>query len=319
VSKEQVMLHIEGLSKTYGSVAALVDVDLDIAAGQVVGLIGPNGAGKTTLVSIVAGLLTPDAGTVEVAGVDPRRGRAALGLAGQDLAVYPPLTVRENLVLFADLAGLRRRARSNSIEEVLHAVSLDDHADRPVRTLSGGEKRRVHTAISLVHNPQLLVLDEPTAGVDIETRARITRAVRARADNGTAVCYTTHYLPEIEEMADAVTMINEGRVIASGTVEQLLEAHDHAVLQIEFDGPAPTRTLPHPTLAEGTTLRVFTPVPAQALRDLLASLDYDEQARLRAIDIVRPSLESVFLSLTGGLDRLPPLQPKAEVAHVTAS
>src|SRR6516162_3474926 len=196
------MLRVRGLRKGYGSRLALAGVDLDVAAGAIVGLVGPNGAGKTTLVSIVAGLRHPDAGTVEVAGYDavaaPARVRPLIGLAPQDTGLYATLTVRDNLAYFAGLAGLRGRERRRSVDAVADALALCDLLDRRAGQLSGGERRRVHSAIALVHRPPLVLLDEPTTGADVETRAGILTMVRGLADAGSAVVYSTHYLHEIE-------------------------------------------------------------------------------------------------------------------------
>src|SRR5215218_8626812 len=176
------LLEIRSLAKSYGDVCALEDVDLDLAEGEILGLLGPNGAGKTTLISIVAGLWAPDRGTVRVGGIDvrsdPTGARALMGIAPQDLGVYLPLTVRNNLRFFGRMVGLRGRDLTGRVEEVADALELTGLFDRKAQQLSGGEQRRLHTAMALLHRAPLLLLDEPTAGVDVATRNRLLDLVR---------------------------------------------------------------------------------------------------------------------------------------------
>ncbi|HYU86306.1 MAG TPA: ABC transporter ATP-binding protein, partial [Kribbellaceae bacterium] len=192
------MLHIRGLCKAYGDLKALQGIDLDVRAGEIVALLGPNGAGKTTLVSIVAGLRKADSGTVEVDGLDALRRsaevRRRVGLAPQDLGVYPVVSVRQNLRLFGELAGVRRTDLKARVDEVAEALAITDLLDRKGGELSGGQKRRVHTAIALLHRPRLLLLDEATTGADVETRGHILELVKELAADGSAVLYSTHYL-----------------------------------------------------------------------------------------------------------------------------
>ncbi len=195
------MLHIAGLHKSYGAEPALRGVDLDVGEGEIVALLGPNGAGKTTLVSIVAGLRTADSGVVEVAGIDALRRskevRRLLGIAPQETGIYPVVSVRQNLTLFGELNGLRRRDCRQRADEVAEALALTDLLDRPAGRLSGGQKRRVHTAIAFMHRPRLLLLDEATTGADVETRAHILALVRRLSEEGCSVLYSTHYLAEV--------------------------------------------------------------------------------------------------------------------------
>ena len=225
---EPAMLHIEDLHKAYGATQALAGVDLEVPRGTILGLLGPNGAGKTSLVSIVAGLRRPDRGRVRVAGVDavgsPQRVRQLVGLAPQDTGVYPTLTVRANLRFFAGLAGMRRSEARTRADEVGAALGLEELFDRRGAQLSGGERRRLHTAIALVHRPALVLLDEPTTGADVRTRAQILGLVRSLADAGSAVVYSTHYLHEIEELDANVAFIDHGRIVARGTPRELVGA-----------------------------------------------------------------------------------------------
>lgn len=296
------MLEISGLVKSYGAVPALRGVDLRIEPGEVVGLLGPNGAGKTTLVSIVAGLRRPDAGSVRVLGVDaaaePRATRRYLGIAPQELGLYPLQSVRENLTYLGELAGLRRRVLTARVAEVAERLRLTDLLDRRVRTLSGGEKRRVHTAMALVHRPEVLILDEPTTGVDVGTRTDVLEAVRTLAAEGSAVCYATHYLAEVETLRATVAILDHGRLIARDDLDTLVDTYGHTVVVLAFEGRPPELTLPERVERTGDGLRITTDVPATTVARALQALG-DDEARLTGLEIVRPSLESVFLTLTG--------------------
>jgi ABC-type multidrug transport system ATPase subunit len=294
------MLHIEGLRKSYGEVVALSGVDLDVAAGEITSLLGPNGAGKTTIVSIVAGLRRADAGVVEVGGLDAlARGsdvRRHIGLAPQDLGIYPVVSVRRNLQLFGRLAGLGERELRSRIDDVAQALDITDLLDRQGGTLSGGQKRRLHTAIALLHRPKLLLLDEATTGADVETRGHILDLVRRLAAEGSAVLYSTHYLQEVEDLGASVVLLDEGRVIARGGVRELIAAHASAVVELTFAGRVPVLDAGGDVRVEGNRARLMTSDPAATLSTLMPRLP---AGVLDSVDIVRPNLEAVYLSLTG--------------------
>ncbi len=224
-------LALAGVVRRYRGAArpALDSVDLDLPEGCVLALLGPNGAGKSTLVSLAAGLSRPDDGSVRVLGSDPaaRTGttRRQIGVAPQEIGIYPQLTVTTNLRAFGELYGLRPRAARTRAAELLAPFALTDLADRPAGRLSGGEQRRLNAAIALVNRPRLAIFDEPTAGADPSTREHILQAVRDLAREGTAVVYTTHYLPEVERLDADVTLLEHGRVIARGRVEELIARH----------------------------------------------------------------------------------------------
>ncbi|WP_141203183.1 ABC transporter ATP-binding protein [Streptomyces griseorubiginosus] len=277
------MLVTKSLVKTYGRHRALDGFDLAVEPGEIVGLVGHNGAGKTTFVEIVTGLLRPDAGSVRVGPHDAlSEGRAArrlVGVAPQELALYGSVTVRENLRLLAGLAGLRGRRRDAGIARVLEELQLSAVADRPVGVLSGGQRRRVQAATAMVGSPPLLLLDEPTAGADPETRSALLAAVRARAEAGAAVVYTTHYLPELVDLDATLAIARAGRVIARGTQEELTR-HLPGELRVTFADPAEPE------------LRVPTRDPGADLAALLAS------GRTPAsVDVHRPSLDDLYHSL----------------------
>jgi ABC-2 type transport system ATP-binding protein len=295
-------LAAHGVRKSYGNHLVLEGIDLTVEPGEICGLLGPNGAGKTTFASIVAGLLRADAGQVTVDGHDvaddPGAVRRRLGYAPQKLGIYPLASVRENLVLFGELAGLRRGQLDQRIEQVGVALGLAPLLGRLAGLLSGGEQRRLHTAMALLHRPALVLLDEPTVAADVHTRATLLEFVRDLAAGGTAVCYSTHYLQEIEVLDATVALIAGGRIRARGSVRELVDAHGATFVELRFDGPAPTLdgALPGPPAAE--RLRLPTQYPAADTARVVAELG-PEASRLLGIEIVRPSLESVFIELTG--------------------
>jgi ABC-2 type transport system ATP-binding protein len=296
----EAVLRVEGLRKAYGEVVALRGVDLEVARGQIVSLLGPNGAGKTTLVSIVAGLRKADDGVVEVDGLDARKPsaqvRRRIGLAPQDLGIYPVVSVRNNLLLFGRLAGLGPRELRSRIDEVAAALDITELLDRLAGSLSGGQKRRVHTGIALLHRPRLLLLDEATTGADVETRGHILELVRQLAGEGSAVLYSTHYLQEVETLAATVALLDGGRLIASGPVNELINAHAEAVVELSFDGDVPPLAVHAKATVDGQRLRLPTSDPAATIAAVIPQVP---AGRLASVEIVRPSLEAVYLALTG--------------------
>src|SRR3954465_9223340 len=219
------MLTVKHLRKSFGTVLAVNDVSFSVTSGQIVGLLGPNGAGKTTTVSMVAGLLTPDGGDVLIAGqrlagdTDPAKRR--IGLVPQDLALYDELSARDNLRFFGALYTMTGRALDTAIERVLTLVGLADRARDAVKTFSGGMKRRLNLAAGLLHNPDILLLDEPTVGVDPQSRNAIFENLEVLKSRGKALLYTTHYMEEVERLADRIVIIDHGRAIADNTLDGL--------------------------------------------------------------------------------------------------
>ena len=288
------MLHVHGLTKTYRTIRALDGLDLTVVAGEVTGLIGHNGAGKTTLVEIIAGLVRPDDGTVQVADVDavrhPRAARALVGIAPQEQALYLPASARENLRMFAALRGLRPRAAAREIDELVAELALDDAVDRPVGLLSGGQRRRVQAASALLGHPPLLLLDEPTVGADPATRHALLAAVRRRAADGAAIVYTTHYLPELVDLDATLAVVRTGRVVARGTQRDLL-AGLPARLEIELADPVPPglHALGHVT---GRTLVIRTATPTRTLAALAAA-----GHELVSVDVHHADLDDLFAAL----------------------
>ncbi len=220
------LVAVEHVTKRYGTRTALADVSFAVGAGAITGLLGPNGAGKSTTLSILATLLTADAGRVTVSGhVLPGAGaaaRAELGLVPQRLAIYPTLTARENLAFFARMQGLRGRAARDAVADALALVALAGRADEPVAQFSGGMRRRLNLACGILHRPRVVLLDEPTVGVDPQSRERIFEAVESLARAGAAVLYSTHYMEEAERLCGDVILLDDGRVVAAGTPAALV-------------------------------------------------------------------------------------------------
>ena len=230
----QQVLTVQGLVKTYGRRRALAGFTLSVAAGEIVGLVGPNGAGKTTFVEVVAGLVRPEAGRVRVAGMDtlarPRAARALMGICPQETALYPAATVSEHLRLFGALAGLRRNALRNAVDEITERMDLTGVAGQPTGLLSGGQRKRTQAATALIAERPLLLLDEPTVGADPLTRTKLLNVVADRAKAGAAVVYATHYLPELAELGATVAVAKNGRIMARGTQDELSLERLHRVL-----------------------------------------------------------------------------------------
>ncbi len=299
------VLRIRGLRKAYGGVVAVDGLDLDLARGEVLGLLGHNGAGKTTLISSVAGLRRPDAGTITIDGVDLRRDpvavRRRLGLAPQETAIYPDATVHDNLRVFGALAGLRRRALRRAIEQTAPAFGLDALMHRRASVLSGGQRRRVHTAAAVLHRPPLLLLDEPTVGADVATRDALLELVGDLARDGAGVCYSTHYLPEVEQLGATVAVLHRGRLLARGTTNELVATHASSAVELAFDGDPPA--LPGATAHADGRLRVPADDPAATAAQLLSRLPAD--AHLTSLALVRDDLEGAYRALTADPTRHP--------------
>lgn len=304
------LVEASGLHKRFGSIQAVDDVSLHIATGETYGLLGPNGAGKTTTISILAGLLEPDDGTVTVGGtrIRPRStaGKQAIGLVPQDLAIYPDLTAEENLRFFASLYGMSAQQTKARVDEVLSVIGLADRRKDRISTYSGGMKRRLNIGIGLLHEPQLLVLDEPTVGVDPQSRNAILESVEALSGEGMAVLYTTHYMEEAERLCDRIGIIDSGKVIAEGTTQQLVATiGERERLRIEvsaqLDGlPERLRDLPGVGEAnyEDGHLVVLADDGGKQLPAILQQLAAGD-VQIGSIDVARPDLEAVFLHLTG--------------------
>ncbi|MBF6180499.1 ATP-binding cassette domain-containing protein [Nocardia otitidiscaviarum] len=315
-------VEISGLVKYYGKVRVLDGIDLEIPSGTVMGLLGPNGAGKTTTVRIVTTLLRPSAGTVKVAGVDalkePARVRTRLGLSGQYAAVDANLSGFENLRMVARLYGMSHRQAAGRASELLSALGLEFAAGRRAGTYSGGMARRLDLAGALVSRPPVVVLDEPTTGLDPRARLDMWRVIGDLVDDGTTVLLTTQYLEEADLLADRITVIDRGRVIARGSADELKTSIGGDKLTVTLatgQDPAPARKvlaevgIGEPTYDEGTDQVVV--VVSDGTRTMVEALRRLDDAGVHVVDasVHRPSLDDVFLSLTGTSAKQPAPRP----------
>jgi ABC-2 type transport system ATP-binding protein len=299
-------VEVSGLRKSFGDTTALDGVDLNVAAGTVFALLGPNGAGKTTAVNILSTLIGADSGTVRVAGFDPSHEAAAvrrvIGVTGQFSAVDELLTGEENLSLMADLCHLEREEGRRRIAELLERFELVDAAARPAAVYSGGMRRRLDLAMTLVGDPKIIFLDEPTTGLDPRSRRDVWQIVRDLVGRGVTIFLTTHYLEEADQLADRVAVLDRGRVIAEGSPEELKRLIPGGSIRLGFvDGielSAAARIVPEATRDDDAlTLTVPSDGRAEPLRELLDQLK-DAGVEVAQISVRPPDLDEVFLSLT---------------------
>jgi len=296
-----------GIRKSFGAKVVLDGVDLDVATGTIFAMLGPNGAGKTTLVRILATLIRPDAGHATVAGhdllADPVAVKRSISLTGQYAAVDDMLTGEENLRMMARLLHLAPRAARARAAELLDEFGLLDARARLVKTYSGGMRRRLDLAISMIARPQLLFLDEPSTGLDPRSREQLWGTVRRLADEGVTVLLTTQYLEEADQLADRITMLHEGRIVAQGTADQLKSSLGGEVVRLHFaDSGGYQRALGALRILRADqrlrTIDVGTDGSAASVHDLLGLLR-TAGAPASRVSVDRPSLDDVFLSLTG--------------------
>ncbi len=297
-------LAVRGLTVRFGEHLAVDGLDLEAWPGRVTGLLGPNGAGKSTTLGCLAGLRKPDAGSVELQGRPAleAEARRCLGYVPQELALYEDLSGRANVEFFAGLVGVPRRERRAASDRVLERVGLLDRAGDAVKSYSGGMKRRLNFACGVVHRPAVLLLDEPTAGVDPHSRLRLFDLVREERERGTCVIYTTHYMEEAESLCDALTIVDHGRAIASGTLESLRsQVGERDVLRLEGSFGAGPLTWPEgvEVLGQEDDLVTLSMVDAGTrLSEIFSGLER-QGAGVRSTTLKSASLESLFLALTG--------------------
>ena len=303
-------IRVEGLKKRFGTLAALDGIDFAVAPATVFGLLGPNGAGKTTAVRVLATILAPDGGRAEVLGYDvvkrPADVRLRIGLAGQSAAVDANLTGFENLRMVGRLGQLPRPIIGPRARDLLERFDLTDAGDRPVKTYSGGMRRRLDVAASLMQRPPVLFLDEPTTGLDLQSREALWDMIRELVSEGTTVLLTTQYLEEADRLADRVAVVAGGKVIADDTPTRLKERLGHTVIEVGLQDEAQARSagaLLSPLIegdpeVEGTLVRLSSPDAAHILINALRALDGAELSPA-SLTVRDPSLDDVFLSLTG--------------------
>ena len=304
------MIEVQQLRKTYGDLTAVHDISFTAHPGEIFGLLGPNGAGKTTTIGCISGLLTPTAGSIRILGHDVvREGTAArrvLGVVPQEISLYEDLSAIENLNYWGGVQGLRNPLIHQRIQEVLEVTGLADRAREPVKQFSGGMRRRLNFACGIVHQPKVLLLDEPTVGVDPQSRVRLLELVRQQAQAGTCVLYTTHYMEEAEMLCDRLAIVDHGKVIAAGTLTELrslLAERDLLRLTGLFQ-PAAARAALQPIegaeilQADENLLIVALPEASRRLPAVFSALAASG-ADVRGTSLTQPSLESLFIKLTG--------------------
>lgn len=306
------ILEVQNLAKNYGDFAAVKGISFDIQEGEIFSLLGPNGAGKTTTISMLSTLYEPTGGDARVGGFSIRQApmdvRRVIGVVPQDLALYEDLSARENLTFWGQMYGLNGKPLAARIAEVLEQIGLTDKANQRVKTYSGGMKRRVNIGVGLLHKPRLLFMDEPTVGIDPQSRRAILDTVKDLNRLGMTVLYTTHYMEEAQELSDRVGIIDHGELIALGTQEELTRQvgqTDTLVLHLnETDSPeklaAAVRGLPGVRKADviDHTVTIITPSAEELLAQVVAKAN-EIGIRIRSLDIREPNLEAVFLHLTG--------------------
>ena len=296
-------LTLRGLGKDYGPRTAVHAIDLDVVPGECLGLLGPNGAGKTTTISMACGVTTPTRGTVAIGGIDlakdPLAAKAKLGLVPQELALYEELSGIQNLRYFGALYDLAGAVLAERIRWALDVVGLADRAGDQVKKYSGGMKRRLNMAAGLLHEPELLVLDEPTVGVDPQSRNHIFETVRALEQRGMTIIYTSHYMEEVEALCDRVAIIDAGAIVAMGTVRELVAAHAGKGIALELKGDIDAAMAA--AAAHGEVERhdhALRVIPHGALAPLIAAIE-STGATIGRIESREANLETAFLALTG--------------------
>ena len=312
---KETILEARNLTKKYGDYPAVNDINLAIQEGEIFGLLGPNGAGKTTTISLITGLLKPTSGSIMVDGLDLQTHtnavKAKLGLVPQELALYPTLSARDNLDFFGSIYGLKGRELRERVDAMLAMVELTDRANEAVKNYSGGMKRRVNIAAGLLHQPEVLFLDEPTVGVDPQSRNAIFEAVEDLNQAGMTVIYTTHYMEEAQRLCHRVAIIDEGQIIALDTPHALISSLGGGILVLSLEDPDTDpkgvqkvidRVVELPSVKATTRddghFKIETRRFQEALMDIL-EITNQLDVRITAMEKWEPNLESVFLHLTG--------------------
>jgi ABC-2 type transport system ATP-binding protein len=304
------VFRVQGLVKSFGPVKAVDGVSFEVAKGELYGLLGPNGAGKTTTMSMMSGLLAPDEGRILFDGIDlalrPLEVKAQLGVVPQETALYETLNARENLRFWGGLYGLSGKRLEAAVDRVLDQVGLKERAKEPVKQYSGGMKRRLNLALGLVHGPRAVLMDEPTVGIDPQARLNILAAVKSVAASGTTVIYTTHYLEEVEDLCDRIGIMDHGRILAEGTLDELIRrvgGREVVTVRGGFDAEAlraKMGVLPGVQVTSSGSGKLVLSVDGsgRAAVELLGRV-LAEGLPLEGVSIQPPSLNALFISLTG--------------------
>ena len=307
---ENVIVSVKNLSKSFGEMRAVKGLSFHIHRGEFFGLLGPNGAGKTTTIGMLTGLIDPSCGRIVIDGVDllarPKQAKAKIGFVPQDFAFYPTLSARDNLVFFGGIYGLHGRRLRQRTEAVLHMVELQDRSAQVVSTFSNGMKRRLNIAIGLLHEPHILILDEPTVGVDAHRRQVILEDLNNFNRDGLTVLYTTHRMDEAQRLCHRVAIMDRGKMIAMDTPSALIGDSGEGIIRVRFsDGIPQTRMDQLAQLGplkildtKRTAFHLKTKDPDKVIKEVLA-LSEEAKIRIKSLDVLEPSLETVFLHLTG--------------------
>lgn len=303
------ILSCKHLVKKYGDFTAVKDVSFDINKSEIFGLLGPNGAGKSTIISMLTGLIKPTFGMIRIKGEDLwaniDQNKRIIGFAPQDLALYQTLTGRENLNFFGQLYGFKKHELTRRVEEVLDIVSLKDWADKPVEHYSGGMKRRLNMAVAIIHRPEILFLDEPTVGVDPQSRNHIFECIKQLVSTGMSILYTTHYMEEAETLCNRVAIIDQGSIIALDSCKNLLKMVDSGTVEIiladssfgQFEGFESLDFVNEYELNNNVMTVKVTDV-VESIKQLM-ELFAQRKIGVKAIQMPENNLEAVFLQLTG--------------------
>lgn len=303
-------IEVNDLRKSFGNLLAVQGVDLVAHQGEILSLLGPNGAGKSTTISMLSGLLSPDAGDAYIMGYsitqEPQAAKKKLGVVPQEIALYPDLSARENLLFWGKMYDLRGSALKQRVDEVLEIIGLTDRQKDPVGKYSGGMKRRVNIAAALLHNPEVIIMDEPTVGIDPQSRRHILDNIKALNRQGMTVLYTTHYMEEAAELSDHIAIMDQGKIIAYGTNDELIKLiGEQTRIDLTFNTEV-AHILPAWKAIEGVSTVDATDGKVTMLVDdsnrvlpRLIEVAASGGVRILSVDIQEPNLEAVFLHLTG--------------------
>jgi ABC-2 type transport system ATP-binding protein len=304
------ILIAQDIYKSYGDHHAVRGISLDVKRGEIFGLLGPNGAGKTTMISILTGLIEPTLGKILVDGLEftpqAKKVKAKIGLVPQELALYPTLSARDNLVFFGRIYGLRGNELKARVNTVLEMVDLTDRANDAIRTYSGGMKRRINIAAGLLHEPEILFLDEPTVGVDPQSRNAILESVEGLNKAGLTVLYTTHYMEEAQRLCDRLAILDQGKIVAMDMPQRLIRSLGDGIVRLGLHNGhvriVTEQGLKHPAIKKITYLDERLIVETHQAQDaLMGLLEITNKigARVTSLEVLEPNLETVFLQLTG--------------------
>ncbi|NOR13432.1 MAG: ATP-binding cassette domain-containing protein [Candidatus Aminicenantes bacterium] len=303
------MLHIDHLSKTFDTIKAVDDISFEVAEGEIFGFLGPNGAGKTTTISMIAGLLKPDSGKIRIGSLDLdgdlKKIKRLMGVVPQEMAFYEELTAKENLLFWGKLQGVRKKKLEERVQYYLEKTGLLGRENEALKKYSGGMKRRINLIIGLIHEPKLLLLDEPTAGIDIQTKLNIYEIIKEASSKGTTILYTTHNLQEAEELCHRIAILDLGKILAMGTLNELVQIvgeKDIVIVSGKFSIDQ-ARTIIS-SFQQATVLSieegkiVFSLEASKNISTVLEEF-FKKGITIDDVSIKQPNLESVFLKLTG--------------------